>query len=220
MSDSMTVSHLGADRFAIEIRGHTVTVDQPIDVGGDDTAPTPTELFIASLASCVAFYARRYLARHDIPTEGLSVTSSYTVRRQTQPRDRHRHPHHRPARAPGCPPRRVPRRRVPLHRAQHPARAPRGADHHRLRGDRMSTSVACVTSRGWPQQRILFLMAGTVTLTGVLLAVLVSPWFLLLPALAGTNQLGMVVAGWCPMSLVLTRLGYGEADPSPAGPGG
>jgi putative redox protein len=73
----MTVRHLADDRFAIDIRGHTVTVDQPSDAGGADTAPTPTELFIAGLASCVAFYARRYLARHDIPDDGLEVTTSY-----------------------------------------------------------------------------------------------------------------------------------------------
>ena len=79
MSAPMVVRHLGADRFAVEIRGHTITVDQPADVGGDDTAPTPTELFVASLASCVAFYARRYLARHDIPVNGLRVTGSYTA---------------------------------------------------------------------------------------------------------------------------------------------
>jgi hypothetical protein len=69
------------------------------------------------------------------------------------------------------------------------------------------TESTCAVRTGWPQQRILFLMAGTVTLTGVLLGVLVSPWFLLLPALAGVNQLLMVATGWCPMSLILTRLG-------------
>jgi putative redox protein len=40
-------------------------------VGGGDVGPTPTELFVAGLASCVAFYARRYLRRHDIDAEGL-----------------------------------------------------------------------------------------------------------------------------------------------------
>lgn len=61
--------------------------------------------------------------------------------------------------------------------------------------------------RGWPLQRILFLLAGVVTLTGVALAVTISNWFLLLPAMAGANQLLMVAAGWCPMSLLLTRMG-------------
>jgi hypothetical protein len=37
--------------------------------------------------------------------------------------------------------------------------------------------------------------------------VFVSPWFLLLPALVGANQLLMVAVGWCPMSRVLGRLG-------------
>jgi uncharacterized OsmC-like protein len=73
------VDHLLGDRFRIDVRGHQLTVDQPVEVGGEDTAPTPTELFIAGLASCVAFYARRYLARHDLPTEGLAVDAAYEL---------------------------------------------------------------------------------------------------------------------------------------------
>jgi putative redox protein len=79
MTDSLTVQYLDGDRFAIEIRSHTITVDQPLDAGGADTAPTPTELFIAGLASCVAFYARRYLARHDIATDGLRVSADFDI---------------------------------------------------------------------------------------------------------------------------------------------
>ncbi|MDP9092957.1 MAG: OsmC family protein [Actinomycetota bacterium] len=79
MADTMTVSHLGADRFEVSIRGHTITIDQPTDTGGEDTAPTPTELFIAGLASCVAFYARRYLARHDLDATGLQVSARFAM---------------------------------------------------------------------------------------------------------------------------------------------
>jgi len=77
--NSVTVRHLEADRFAIDVGAHTLIVDQPADAGGEDSAPTPTELFVASIASCVAHYARRYLARHDLPTEGLEVTASYEM---------------------------------------------------------------------------------------------------------------------------------------------
>jgi LmbE family N-acetylglucosaminyl deacetylase/uncharacterized OsmC-like protein len=76
---SMRVEHRGGDKFEIEIRGHVVTVDQPEDVGGEDTAPTPTELFVAGLVSCVAFYARRYLRRHHLDEEGLVVEASYRM---------------------------------------------------------------------------------------------------------------------------------------------
>jgi putative redox protein len=76
---SITVSHVAGDRFAIELGEHTLMVDQPIQDGGEGTAPTPTELFVASLASCVAHYARRYLARHQLSTEGLTVTAGYQI---------------------------------------------------------------------------------------------------------------------------------------------
>ena len=76
---TITVHHVGGDQFAIHTRIHTLVVDQPVADGGDDAAPTPTELFVASLASCVAFYARRYLSRHDLPEEGLTVSASYEL---------------------------------------------------------------------------------------------------------------------------------------------
>ena len=79
MTDCLTVHYLDGDRFSIEIRGHTITVDQPVDAGGTDAAPTPTELFVAGLASCVAFYARRYLARHQISAEGLGVSADFDI---------------------------------------------------------------------------------------------------------------------------------------------
>jgi putative redox protein len=78
-TNDVTVVHLSGDRFAITVRGHTMTVDQPVEVGGEDTAPTPTELFIAGLASCVAFYAGRYLTRHDLDPAGLQVSASFAM---------------------------------------------------------------------------------------------------------------------------------------------
>jgi uncharacterized OsmC-like protein len=73
------VTHMRGDQFEIDIRGHKVLVDQPIEAGGEDTAATPTELFLAGLASCVAFYARRYLARHDLSPEGLVVDLDFAI---------------------------------------------------------------------------------------------------------------------------------------------
>jgi uncharacterized OsmC-like protein len=79
MTDEVRVRHLGGDRFTVGIREHTVLVDQPVDAGGTDTAPTPTELFVAGLASCVAFYARRYAARHRFSAAGLEVAVTYEL---------------------------------------------------------------------------------------------------------------------------------------------
>lgn len=76
---SVTVEHVDGERYAVGVRGHMLVVDQPLADGGDDTAPTPTELFVASLASCVAFYAGRYLDRHGLSRRGLRVAASFTM---------------------------------------------------------------------------------------------------------------------------------------------
>jgi len=75
----ITVRHEGGDRFSIDVRGHRVVVDQPVDVGGNDTGPTPTELFVVGLASCVGFYAERFLRRHDLPVRGLGVDCDFEM---------------------------------------------------------------------------------------------------------------------------------------------
>ena len=68
-------------------------------------------------------------------------------------------------------------------------------------------SDACTTEpRGWPLERVLFALAGTVTLVSAALAAFASPWFLLLIAFVGVNQWLYVAAGACPASLLLTRL--------------
>jgi LmbE family N-acetylglucosaminyl deacetylase len=37
---TLRVDHISGDRFAIGIRDHVVTVDQPVDLGGEDVGPT------------------------------------------------------------------------------------------------------------------------------------------------------------------------------------
>ena len=75
----MEVSYLGGESYAVATRGHTQLTDQPATAGGADTAMTPTELLVASLSSCVAFYAGRYLARHGLNRDGLRVTATFTT---------------------------------------------------------------------------------------------------------------------------------------------
>ena len=76
---NLSVTHQTGDRFQLQVRGHRLTCDQPVADGGTDQGPTPTELFVASLAACVAFYARRFLARHHLDTDGLRVEAAFTM---------------------------------------------------------------------------------------------------------------------------------------------
>lgn len=70
------VHHEGGDRYRVEIGSHVLTVDQP-ETG--DAGPTPTDLFVASLASCVAHYAGRFFVRHGIDPGGFGVDATFAM---------------------------------------------------------------------------------------------------------------------------------------------
>jgi uncharacterized OsmC-like protein len=76
---NLSVANQAGDRFQLQVRGHQLLCDQPVADGGTDQGPTPTELFVASLAACVAFYARRFLVRHQLEAAGLRVEAAYTM---------------------------------------------------------------------------------------------------------------------------------------------
>ena len=75
----VTVRHVDGDAYAIAVRGHGMLTDQAVADGGKDAAATPTELLVASLASCVAFYTGRYLVRHGLDRAGLAVTAEFAM---------------------------------------------------------------------------------------------------------------------------------------------
>lgn len=55
--------------------------------------------------------------------------------------------------------------------------------------------------------RIVLAFAGTVVLLGLLLAVLVNLWWLLLSAFVGLNLLQSAFTGFCPLARILKSLG-------------
>lgn len=58
--------------------------------------------------------------------------------------------------------------------------------------------------------RAVLAMAGTIILVSVLLAVLVSSWWLLLTAFVGLNLLQSSITGFCPAAVVFRRAGLTE----------
>ena len=50
----------------------SIPCDQPSPFG-EDSAATPFDLFLVSVASCTAFYAQRYCRKWKLPHEGITV---------------------------------------------------------------------------------------------------------------------------------------------------
>ena len=74
-ADVVSVSVAGYEA-RVTVRGHELTVDEPAEDGGKDTGPTPTELLLASLASCYTL-ALRWAAKHrNLPLGDIKVTAN------------------------------------------------------------------------------------------------------------------------------------------------
>ena len=71
---------------------------------------------------------------------------------------------------------------------------------------RPASQDAVAGASRWPLERVLFALAGTITLLGAALSALMSPWFLLLTAFVGVNQWLYVLLGACPASVVSRRV--------------
>lgn len=65
-------------KHTIQVREHQVTVDEPLDVGGDDMGPDPQELLAASLASCTAITMEMYAARKGWDIGHVEVDVEYS----------------------------------------------------------------------------------------------------------------------------------------------
>ena len=71
-----SVVRLGREGMRCEIsaRQHVIYADEPEDSGGSDLAPTPTEMLLGALGSCIAVTSRMYAERKGWPLEGVEVS--------------------------------------------------------------------------------------------------------------------------------------------------
>lgn len=74
MPDNEITVTLGPDlKVDVDIRGFTVKTDQPVHQGGTNTAPTPFDYFLASIAACAGFYALAFCRERGIPTDNIRI---------------------------------------------------------------------------------------------------------------------------------------------------
>jgi putative redox protein len=73
MASTITITHDGDARFAAQVRGHRVVMDQSERNGGGDAGPTPLDLLAMGLGGCIALYVHRFCESRGLPTEGLRI---------------------------------------------------------------------------------------------------------------------------------------------------
>jgi ribosomal protein S12 methylthiotransferase accessory factor len=53
---------------------HTIRTDQPVKKGGGGSAPSSSDLFLASIAACAGYYVLDFCRERQIPTENIGLT--------------------------------------------------------------------------------------------------------------------------------------------------
>ena len=77
----VTARPTGTGRFQtrIEARGGPILADEPAEVGGLDSGPTPYELLSAALAACTSMTMRLYAERKQWQLPGFEVEVAHSI---------------------------------------------------------------------------------------------------------------------------------------------
>lgn len=69
----MVIDFPGGARVDAHFGPYTVKTDQPVQGGGEGSAPSPFALFQASLATCAGIYVLNFCRQRELPTEGIRL---------------------------------------------------------------------------------------------------------------------------------------------------
>lgn len=72
-SVNIKVRFPGGKRAYAECKGFTIETDQSEKHGGDGSAPSPFDLFLCSLATCMGVYALNFGEKHGLSSEDLTL---------------------------------------------------------------------------------------------------------------------------------------------------
>lgn len=73
MESIFNITFDGNKKISAHFREFTVHTDQPVAGGGENTAPSPFEMFLASIGTCAGFYVASFCLSRSIPTDNISI---------------------------------------------------------------------------------------------------------------------------------------------------
>jgi putative redox protein len=76
MESKFNITFDGNKKVSAHFREFTIHTDQPEKGGGENTAASPFELFLASIGTCAGFYVASFCQSRSIPTGNISITQT------------------------------------------------------------------------------------------------------------------------------------------------
>jgi ribosomal protein S12 methylthiotransferase accessory factor len=72
----MEITFDGGKVITAHSHGHEIKTDQPVNGGGQNSAPSPFELFLASIGTCAGIYVKSFCDHRNIPTDNIKIIQS------------------------------------------------------------------------------------------------------------------------------------------------
>ena len=77
--DLISVTRRQGLSCAVKIRGHEIVTDMSAKEGGADEGPSPVELVVAAIGSCIATMVHRYCESHGYKDGEVAVSLTYEL---------------------------------------------------------------------------------------------------------------------------------------------
>jgi len=74
----------GKKKVNARYNGNIIKTDQPIEAGGDGSAPAPFDLFLASIGTCAGIYVKGFCDQRGIPTDEIKIYQSMEFNQETR----------------------------------------------------------------------------------------------------------------------------------------
>lgn len=79
----MEITFDGGKVITAHSHGHMIKTDQPVSGGGENTAPSPFELFLASIGTCAGIYVKSFCDNRNIPTDKIRIIQSVDYNKES-----------------------------------------------------------------------------------------------------------------------------------------
>lgn len=84
MSIELKVSFAGNRKVDVQIGDVIVHTDQPVKDGGEGTAPSPSQLFLASIAACAGYFALVFCQKRKLSTTGMALSMECAIEEKSK----------------------------------------------------------------------------------------------------------------------------------------
>ncbi len=79
----MEITFDGGKVITAHLNGHKIKTDQPVNNGGENSAPSPFDVFLASIGTCAGIYVKSFCDNRKIPSDKIRIIQTAEYDKQT-----------------------------------------------------------------------------------------------------------------------------------------